>query len=107
MLAAVDAVIPPWVYSAAVFGFPFAAPIVASRRGCLSIARWLILSVSCFLSGGFAALAYWGMHFDDFRLNPRFPTGLATVAVLGMIGGFVGGFGCMVAAGVHPKPKTA
>ena len=75
---------------------PFVVPPGLSRRGYLSVSRWLIFAGTAML----AAVALCALFADAFRTP-----GSSWPMIYGLIGVplFPAFFGCLVAAAIHPK----
>jgi len=94
----------PWLIILALVGGPATVPVVLSRKGYLSIPQWVI-----FAKLGFAVSILSFVAMCLVAMNS--PRGRPPDMVAGMVLGFAlivsGGasLGCVVAAGVHPRPR--
>ena len=83
----------------AVVGLPLLAPPILSRRGYLSMGRWVIFAGVCFLAMSFAGAVYQ----EEVRRLFGFPSTTKDVASLVCLITLAGTFGCLIAGGISPK----
>lgn len=88
---------------------PITGPVFFSRLGFLSIGRWLCMALFCGLAcfgGVYAVDAVASVQPYGVALAPPAIKAALLVLTLGAMLAFVCGMGCVLAAALHPKPKT-
>ena len=80
-------------------GLPLLVPPILSRRGYLSMGRWVIFAGVCFLAMSFAGAVYQ----DEVQRLFGFPSTTKDVASLVCLITLAGTFGCLIAGGISPK----